>query len=232
MCAIWQAHGQFLRQAHRGRVLLYLTSVISHNTERILIMWQRFAFGVNTPCYLLQSSIKRRPVKLPTPVSLFSLLSFFFAENCASLHILGRWKCCSTTLCLLTNLGSSSRSSPDTQTLWWDSTPGSKSESALIFLCFFFFGDWRKSMRAHNEKHRKKLAWPKQKDALRYLPTLYLPDWDKHGLIARTMVVCVCVSLCARTLQRCGLFGLQLALAIFKRLSCKTSSNLFLYVAF
>ena len=37
--------------------------------------------------------------------------------------------------------------------------PRSKSESALNFV-FFFFGDWRKSMRAHNEKHRKKLAWP------------------------------------------------------------------------
>ena len=42
--------------------------------------------------------------------------------------------------------------------MWWDSTPGSKSESALIII--IFFGDWRKSMRAHNEKHRKKLAWP------------------------------------------------------------------------
>ena len=59
-----------------------------------------------------------------------------------------------------------------------------------LVLCFFFFGDWRKSMRAHNEKHRKKLAWPYdfrsypvklKHTANRICAPLFLPEPDNKG---------------------------------------------------
>ena len=156
VCAIWQAHGQFLKQAH-----FYLTSVKSHNTKHFLI--QRFAFGVNA--LLSSSTIKRRPVKLSTPVSLFSLLSFFLrrtaplciswgAENVVRL----RFACWPTWVLPVDR---AKATVPARTRKLCGGIPRSKSESALFF--FFFFGDWRKSMRAHNEKHRKKLAWPNEK---------------------------------------------------------------------
>ena len=104
---------------------------------------------------LLSSSIKtqRRPVKLSTPVILFFFLSCFFSEKGASLQILGRWKCCSTTLCPLTFLGSSSTSTkgdgtgPDTQTLWWDGACANTS--------------WRSSIR--REEPRTRIQKPRER---------------------------------------------------------------------
>ena len=79
VCAIWQAHGQFLKQTHRGRVLLYLTSVISHNTKRFLIQW--FAFGV-TSCYLLQTRLSWEDrSNYPHPSISFSSSPVFFWEG-------------------------------------------------------------------------------------------------------------------------------------------------------
>ena len=164
VCAIWQAHGQFLKQAHRGRVLLYLTSVISHNTECILIMHmcQRFAFGVNA---LLSSSIKtikRRPVKLSTPVSLFPS-SPFFAENCASLHILGRWKCCSTTLCLFLPVDRAKATVlARTRKLCGGIPRLAANRKAHLFFCLFFsvIGENQCGRKTRNtEKNLHGLTW-------------------------------------------------------------------------
>ena len=99
-----------------------------------------------------------------------SLFLFFYSESCTSLQILMRWKCCSTNLCPrslekpLTNGSTSSGSSGgDGQRYRGGHTNfvlGFRAEIGkehLIFLfSFFFSADWRKSMQAHSEKHRKK----------------------------------------------------------------------------
>ena len=114
----------------------------------------------------LIKTIKDKRSYHPLAVSFSSSL---YSESCTLLQFLMLWKCCSTTLC------PSSQEKPKTYGFWIEwrgrstaqvggdtqtlcvGIPRIKSERALNF---FFSADWRKSMRAHNEKHRKKLFWP------------------------------------------------------------------------
>ena len=112
------------------------------------------------PCYLLQSRLSKdersyHPLAVSFPSS-------FYSESHTSLQILMRWKCSSTTLC------PRSLEKPLTCGFWIEWRGRStvpvrtrklgitrrKSERALNF--FFCSADRRKSMRAHNEKQRKK----------------------------------------------------------------------------
>ena len=101
--AIRQAHGQILKQAHKGRLLFnvrhYATTMIIFS----IILKENGLCASESSKDLLSSSIqtvKRRPVIPSTNhvrQSLF-LPVFSFSESCVSLHILVRWKCRSTTL--------------------------------------------------------------------------------------------------------------------------------------
>ena len=139
---------QFLDQAHKGcvpldvsRMPLVILSVVSYSwsSEK-----KRVRLRVR-PWYLLQSRLSKDERSSSTG-SLFSLIFSF-------------WK-----LCLLANL--------DALKMLLDyafcGTPRRKSERALYLFFVLFSADWRKSMRAHNEKHRKKLAWPKRGLAVRF----------------------------------------------------------------
>ena len=166
MCAIQQAHGWVLSQIHKGCVFLD----VSHMPPAILSVFsyswssekKRVRLRVR-PYFLLQSRLKRsyHPLTVSFPSS-------FYSEIYTPLQFIKRWKCCSTTLCPrslekpLTNgfwIEWRGRSTVRTRKLCIG-IPRRKSERALNF--FFFSADWRKPMRAHNEKHRKKLAWPYQ----------------------------------------------------------------------
>ena len=166
-CAIKQAHGQFLNEAHKGCVLLD----VEHVPPAILIVfsysWSSEKKRVRRrvrPCYLLQSQLSKEE-RSYHPLAV-SFPSSFYSERYTSLQILMRWICCSTALCLrslkkLLTYGFwiewSGRSTVPVRTRQLCvGIPRKKSERAL----FFFSADWRKSMRAHNEKHRKKFAWP------------------------------------------------------------------------
>ena len=113
------------------------------------------------PCYLLQLRLPKDE-RSDHPLAV-SFPSSFYSESYTSLQILMRWKSCLTTLCL------TSLEKPLTYVFWIErrrrstvpvrtrelcvGIPRRKSERALNF---FFSADWQKSMRAHNEKHRKK----------------------------------------------------------------------------
>ena len=85
------------------KAICHLTSVISHDITVSVFTYswlperKRFAFGVR-PCYFFQSRLSKEDPGHTIHIrwSLFPF-SFFFSENWASLQILVRWKCCSTT---------------------------------------------------------------------------------------------------------------------------------------
>ena len=165
VCAIQQAHGQFLNQAHNGCVLLD----VSHMPPAILSV-----FSHSWSSEKKRVRLRVRPGLLSSPITTIKKetsghtihwQSLFSPLFILTLQILMRWKCCSTTLCprslekpqVLDRVdGMVDSMGADTQTLCWDST------QKIGRAHNFFSADWRKSMRAHNEKHRKKLSWPKQ----------------------------------------------------------------------
>ena len=118
------------------------------------------------PCCLLQSRLSKdersyHPLAVSFPSS-------FYSESCTSLQIWMRWKCCSTTLARghlksrwPTSSGLSGGDGWRYRCRQVNFVLGFHAENRKEHLIFFFFlADWQKSMRAHNEKHGKKLAWP------------------------------------------------------------------------
>ena len=171
-CAVWQAHGQFLHQAHKGCVLLD----VSHMPPAILSVFsyswssekKRVRLRVR-PCYLLQSRLSQEERSYhPLAVSFPSF--FFYSERYTSLQILMRWKCCSTTLCpgplekLLTYgfwIEWSGRSTVPVRTRkLCVGIPRRKSrERALLFIYFFRLIGKNQCGCITRYTEKKKLAW-------------------------------------------------------------------------
>ena len=144
------------------------------------------------PCYLLQSRQTKdersyHPLAVSFPSSFYSesctfLCKSWCTENIARLpfassHLKSRWP---------TGSGSSGgygrwyRCGHAKFVLGFNAE--NRKEHLIFLFCFFFLADWRKSMRAHNEKHRKKLAWPKP---------MHAPGKCVHGRCRRGQFGCI-----------------------------------------